>query len=69
MRTKWEEDESGWHKLPPRAWPSYQPKAEEQERLRSEVHDKCSPRGPDCRQAMFDLASCLVFGGLKRRVL
>lgn len=37
MRRKWEEDEEGFHKLPPRAWPPKQPKADELPELRRAV--------------------------------
>jgi hypothetical protein len=33
MRLRWTRDELGWRKLPPRAWPPYQPGAEDIPRL------------------------------------
>lgn len=55
MRKKWEEDESGWHKLPPRAWPPRQPKADELTTL-----ERLAASGANS-QAQFDLATCQTF--------
>ena len=38
FRRKWLEDESGWHKLPPRAWPPTQPKHDELDELKGWRH-------------------------------
>jgi TPR repeat protein len=57
MRKKWLEDEDHWHKLPPRAWPAVQPKAEE----RAELEAKAKGGS---KEALFDLATCLTFTGL-----
>ena len=65
MRKQWEEDEQGWHKLPPRAWPPVQPKGDQLEALK-----KAARSGEP--GAEFDLATCLTFNlldpadGLKR---
>ena len=56
MRQKWEEDESGWHKLPPRAWPPVQPKFDEVDALR-----KAAASPTATKQTLFDLATCLTF--------
>jgi len=68
LREKWLRDEAdGWRKLPPRAWPEYQPKAEEVPALRSNLEaQRCPPAGTkgmtvECVKATFDLASGLVF--------
>ena len=63
MRQKWEDDETSWHKLPPRAWPPTQPKAHEQPTLRKKMSESCQTAGAKCDEALFELASCLVFGG------
>jgi len=70
MRAKWIEDEQGWHKLPPRAWPPIQPKANEVPGLRSQLEAaRCLPAGattntPKCNQTIFHLASGLIFGSV-----
>jgi hypothetical protein len=64
IRAKWEADESGWTKLPPRAWPANQPPAEAVPGLRQALaqceadHGKRNQR---CHAAKFDLATSLVF--------
>jgi hypothetical protein len=55
MRRKWEEDEIGFHKLPPRAWPPVQPKAEEL----NELETRAAAEGTE--KLRFDLATCLTF--------
>ena len=70
MRAKWEQDEEGWHKLPPRAWPPVQPKPAELAELmqRLDTADTDATR----ETAKFDVATCLTFNmidpvdGLKR---
>jgi len=75
MRERWEADEAGWHKLPPRAWPPYQPKLEEIQSCTSAHVASCQASGqasgaasasalPECVQATFDLATCLIFNGI-----
>jgi len=70
MRAKWIEDEQGWHKLPPRAWPPIQPKANEVPALRAQLEAaKCLPAGatmntPECKQMIFHLASGLIFASV-----
>ena len=64
LRAKWEEDEAGWHKLPPRAWPPRQPKADEQTGLELAVANSCTSdidASEACQRARFDLATCLTF--------
>lgn len=68
MRAKWEKDEEGWHRLPPRAWPPRQPKAGEVPALEAQLQAaRCPPAGstmsPACTELTFDLASAMVFGG------
>ena len=55
MRRRWEEDESGWHKLPPRAWPPVQPKADEEVECRRRAATEPTEKN------RFDLATCLTF--------
>jgi len=69
MRAKWERDEEGWHRLPPRAWPPRQPKAAEAPAIKAVLEaERCPPAGsamsPECAQLTFDLASARVFGGV-----
>lgn len=70
MRAKWIEDEKGWHKLPPRAWPPIQPKADEVPALRAQLEAaRCQPAGvatntPECKQTIFHLASGLIFASV-----
>ena len=68
MRERWEADEEGWRKLPPRAWPPYQPKRDEIHSCTSAQVASCHASGasasPECVQATFDLATCLVFNGI-----
>jgi len=59
LRRKWEEDEAGFHKLPPRAWPPVQPKPEELPALQEAAAAADAPP-----QAQFDLATCLTFNNL-----
>ena len=64
MRRKWEEDEDGFHKLPPRAWPPKQPKGDEVGDLRRAIHScdlGVDCLSPECTESLFDLATCLVF--------
>mmetsp|Transcript_70076 Transcript_70076/g.216719 ORF Transcript_70076/g.216719 Transcript_70076/m.216719 type:complete len:225 (+) Transcript_70076:149-823(+) len=68
MRARWEKDEEGWHRLPPRAWPPRQPKANEAPDIEAEFRAaRCPPAGssmsPACAKLAFDLASARVFGG------
>ena len=65
MRARWEADEEGWHKLPPRAWPPYQPKREELQSCTSAQVASChASASPACVKATFDLATCLIFNGV-----
>jgi len=67
LRAQWtREEQGGLKKLPPRAWPLYQPKAEEIESLRARLEaERCPPVGstmsPVCTKTNFDLATALVF--------
>jgi hypothetical protein len=65
MRARWIQDENGWRKLNPRAWPPNQPKAEAIPELRKRVAECEGVWMPaaDCEQTKFDLASALVFTG------
>eukprot|EP00930_Biecheleria_cincta_P016964 TRINITY_DN1361_c0_g2_i1.p1 TRINITY_DN1361_c0_g2~~TRINITY_DN1361_c0_g2_i1.p1 ORF type:complete len:313 (+),score=71.58 TRINITY_DN1361_c0_g2_i1:26-964(+) len=69
MRTRWTKEEEGWFKLPPRAWPEVQPKAEEVDALRAKLEtERCPSPGyemsPSCAKLTFDLASALVFAAV-----
>ena len=68
MREQWERDEEGWHKLPPRAWPPYQPTREEVHSCTTAQVQSCHASGaslsPECVKATFDLATCLIFNGI-----
>ena len=59
MRQKWTDDESGWHKLPPRAWPPVQPKPEELAELKKQAKSAIAPM-----HVKFDLATCLTFNNI-----
>jgi len=71
LRERWKRDEAeGWRKLPPRAWPEYQPKKEEVPALRARLEqERCPTAGSDmspvCVKATFDLATALVFNNLE----
>lgn len=45
MRVRWEEDEKGWHKLPARAWPEFQPNVGDIPGLRLAVEKECGSSG------------------------
>ena len=68
MRQKWEDDESGWHKLPPRAWPPVQPKPDELTSIGAKLKGCAPPDDPsisnECARLAFDLATCLVFNNI-----
>jgi len=71
MREKWiRDDRENWKKLPPRAWPTRQPTAEEIPALRSRLQDeRCPPvasRGMSaaCVRAHSDLATAKVFNAV-----
>ena len=66
MRQRWEEEEEGWHRLPPRAWPAHQPKAEEVTAVQELADRHCTEAdaSPSCIQAAFDLSTCLIFNGI-----
>lgn len=68
MRERWVKEEEGFFKLPPRAWPTVQPKADEIPALRDKLQlERCPPPGSpvamseSCAKLTFDLASALVF--------
>jgi len=75
MRRKWEEEEGGWHKLPPRAWPAVQPKPDELGALKAKAMQQqmeaasatpatlCAAQ-ERAEQAAFDLATCLTFNNI-----
>ena len=78
MREKWRQDEDGWHKLPPRAWPERQPDADSVPTIRDEaVNHECLESHKDgsvvlqrgklsdtCQTVVFDLATALVFNAV-----
>lgn len=70
MRAKWiQDDRESWKKLPPRAWPAYQPAATEIPALRARItEERCPAPGSRmsavCIKAHFDLATALVFNSL-----
>mmetsp|Transcript_177798 Transcript_177798/g.570141 ORF Transcript_177798/g.570141 Transcript_177798/m.570141 type:complete len:316 (-) Transcript_177798:70-1017(-) len=66
MRDRWIKEEEGWFKLPPRAWPTVQPKAEEIPALKQQmILERCGnmPMSEGCAKLVFDLSSALVFSG------
>jgi len=74
MRERWmkDEEDGGFRKLPPRAWPARQPKAEELPALRAQLEaNRCPPASQIksmskvCGELTFDLASTLVFNALE----
>lgn len=72
MRARWVRDEEeGWRKLPPRAWPPDQPKADEIPELRARLEaQRCPPAGssemsPACVKTAFDLATAQTFNGVE----
>ena len=68
-RKKWIQDEEGFHKLPPRAWPPNQPTADKLQLLKQSMdgldcpRDLSTPLNTKCAKAAFDLATCLTFTG------
>eukprot|EP00929_Paragymnodinium_shiwhaense_P035172 TRINITY_DN19028_c0_g1_i1.p1 TRINITY_DN19028_c0_g1~~TRINITY_DN19028_c0_g1_i1.p1 ORF type:complete len:287 (+),score=80.82 TRINITY_DN19028_c0_g1_i1:267-1127(+) len=70
MRARWIRDEDGWRKLPPRAWPTVQPKADEIPGLRRQLEEeRCPAAGSSqmserCSRLTFDLATALVFNNV-----
>jgi TPR repeat protein len=65
IRTRWEDDEEyGWRKLPPRAWPPIQPDTDALETLQSAAEMCSDPSKKQCQTGLFDLASCLVFNSI-----
>jgi len=81
MRKRWEDDEeSGYRKLPPRAWPPYQPPAAALPLLSQQAmacpKNVTTPQllpsssqlqqhtDIDCNKALFDLATCLAFNNI-----
>jgi hypothetical protein len=64
MRQRWVEDEEGWHRLPARAWPEFQPNVGDIPGLRRGVETECGAAdagGSRCATAKFDLATALLF--------
>ena len=68
MRKKWEDDESGWHTLPPRAWPPVQPKPDALDAIGANLKGCAPPHDPlitkECAKHAFDLATCLIFNNI-----
>merc|ERR1719487_2765019 len=63
-------DEEGFRKLPPRAWPAYQPKADALPQLRAQLEaNRCPPASQKmsevCGKLTFDVATTLVFNALE----
>ena len=79
IRKRWEDDEEfGFRKLPPRAWPPYQPSPDALPELRKKAAS-CNTttsssssatstlplhENSECNKVLFDLASCLAFNNL-----
>ncbi|KAK3276969.1 hypothetical protein CYMTET_14992 [Cymbomonas tetramitiformis] len=66
IRQKWIKDEEGWHKLPARAWPPYQPGRSLIPDLRS-AYSNCGANAvlsDQCKKVTFDLGSALIFNGV-----
>ena len=67
MRLRWERDEDGWRKLPPRAWPVKQPSEGDIPTLRGALRAAGCPPTPvvgmrdDCKRKHFDIATAEVF--------
>jgi len=69
MRARWAQDGEAFKKLPPRAWPPVQPKADAVPGLRSFLDsERCPPAGAsmslECAKATFELATALLFNQL-----
>eukprot|EP00040_Diaphanoeca_grandis_P016749 m.86797 g.86797 ORF g.86797 m.86797 type:complete len:281 (+) comp26004_c0_seq1:190-1032(+) len=68
MRLRWIRDEDHWRKLPARAWPAYQPGAEQLDLLRAAVEKACptaqSGKEEECMTQRFLLATCLLYNKL-----
>lgn len=67
MLQRWERDEEGWHTLPARAWPAYQPKPEELDGILAEAtkHGCASSSNTDlCKDLFFNVATVRVFYNL-----
>lgn len=78
LYARWERDEAGWGKLPPRAWPARQPSVDDIPGIRAglaeahcpelaqgEADAAAQPKLPDkCRELEFDLATALVFNNV-----
>ena len=78
MRKRWEDDEEhNYRKLPPRAWPAYQPDIDVLPELRRKAlschnnvtatplsSSKQVQAGAECDKALFDLATCLAFNNV-----
>ena len=65
LTRRWQQDEAGWHALPPRAWPARQPKIAEAAALREQLAD-CAPVAsaeltPACARTAFELATALLY--------
>ena len=78
MRARWVEDEMHWHKLPPRAWPPFQPKADELTTLEARaeacasvetLYSSSTDLSAECMQRHFDVATCLTFNMLDPSIL
>lgn len=64
VRQQWIDDEKYFRKLPARAWPQYQPKADEIPKLKVRVDNCCwneRDHSKDCLESRFNLATALLF--------
>lgn len=70
MRLRWAQDEAGWRKLPPRAWPPCQPKAHELAEIKARLEEeRCPPAGTNmsevCSKLTFNLATGRLFNNVE----
>ena len=67
MLRRWERDEEGWRSLPARAWPAYQPNAEEMEGILVQVEKRgctTSSKTDLCKELLFNVSTARVFYNL-----
>ena len=65
MRARWERDEAErYRKLPARAWPAYQPDADQVPSLRALVENCGGESEEKCASAKFKLATALLFNNI-----
>ena len=73
MLSRWQRDEDGWRELPARAWPAFQPNAEQLKLIRERIQqNRCrttsslkkddDPHNDDiCSKLLFNAATSMVF--------